>query len=138
MDIMQAFVLLLEPLPRIACRNGLMLCRWTSAPATSAATWLPAVAGPPCNIPGFVNGGPKDHIDIRILYPGSKPQDKWDSRNHALWDLYVYVLSWALMVTSSEVVSFHTLLARIIEPNTTRSPTTRWPQIRTNCGLMKG
>ena len=34
------------------------------------------------------NGGPTDQIGI--LYSSSKAQDKWNSTNHGLWDLYVY------------------------------------------------
>ena len=35
----------------------------------------------------FLNGfvrGPSDHIDMRILHPGCKAQDKGYSRNHGL------------------------------------------------------
>ena len=39
--------------------------------------------------------GPKDHINIRISPSGSHEQYKGDTRNHALWDPYVYVVCWA-------------------------------------------
>ena len=34
-------------------------------------------------------GGPRDHINMRILHPGYKAQDKRNSRNGRLWDPYV-------------------------------------------------
>ena len=36
------------------------------------------------------NRGPKDHMNARILHPGSKAQDKADCRNHGLWDPSVH------------------------------------------------
>ena len=41
-----------------------------------------------------ISMGPKDHINIRILHPGSKAQDKEDFRSHGLEDPYVYMVSW--------------------------------------------
>ena len=39
--------------------------------------------------------GTKDHTNIRILHSGSKAHSKGDTRNHGLYDPYVYVVFWA-------------------------------------------
>ena len=33
---------------------------------------------------------PKEHMNTRILCSGWKAVEKGDSRNHGLWDLYVF------------------------------------------------
>ena len=52
---------------------------------------------------------PKDHINIRIWHSGSKAQYTYiyrgDTRNHGLWDPYVYVVFWAPLLESTRSIA---------------------------------
>ena len=53
--------------------------------------------------------GPKDHVDMRLSYSGSKAQDQVDTRNHMLSDCFVHVRFWGPNIL------------RFLVPNTTAS-----------------
>ena len=38
-------------------------------------------------------GGPKDHINIRISHPGSRAQYRGNTRNHGLYDPFLFMMS---------------------------------------------
>ena len=63
------------------------------AESCTSGYWQPPYIDP-CHCPRTTRG-PKGRINIRISHSGSKAHYKGDTRNHGLWDAYVYVVFWA-------------------------------------------